>query len=69
MDLEAVNDDDHVVAVYREAGLWGSIAKSNFAGLRFRAPIIVRCANLRSVTLSITTTYVVNALCVPTLYL
>ena len=39
MDLEAVNDDDHVVAVYREAGLWGSIAKSNFAGLRFRAPI------------------------------
>ena len=39
MDLEAVRDDDHVVAVYREGGLWGSIAKSNFAGLRFRAPI------------------------------
>jgi len=39
MDLEAVHDDDHVVAVYRESGLWGSIAKSNFAGLRFRAPI------------------------------
>jgi hypothetical protein len=39
MDLEAVHDDDHVVAIYREAGLWGSIAKSNFAGLRFRAPI------------------------------
>jgi hypothetical protein len=39
MDLEAVHDDDHVVAVYRERGLWGSIAKSNFAGLRFRAPI------------------------------
>jgi hypothetical protein len=39
MDLEAVHDDDHVVALYREAGLWGSIAKSNFAGLRFRAPI------------------------------
>jgi len=39
MDLEAVHDDDHVVAVYREGGLWGSIAKSNFAGLRFRAPI------------------------------
>lgn len=39
MDLEAVNDDDHVVALYRERGLWGSIAKSNFAGLRFRAPI------------------------------
>ncbi len=39
MDLEAVHDDDHVVAIYREAGLWGGIAKSNFAGLRFRAPI------------------------------
>ncbi len=39
MDLEAVQDDDHVVAIYRECGLWGSIAKSNFAGLRFRAPI------------------------------
>jgi hypothetical protein len=39
MDLEAVHDDDHVVAIYREGGLWGSIAKSNFAGLRFRAPI------------------------------
>ena len=39
MDLEAVHDDDHVLAVYRERGLWGSIAKSNFAGLRFRAPV------------------------------
>jgi hypothetical protein len=39
MDLEAVHDDDHVVALYREHGLWGGIAKSNFAGLRFRAPI------------------------------
>jgi hypothetical protein len=39
MDLEAVRDDDHVVAIYREGGLWGGIAKSNFAGLRFRAPI------------------------------
>ena len=39
MDLEAVQDDDHVLALYRERGLWGSIAKSNFAGLRFRAPV------------------------------
>jgi hypothetical protein len=39
MDLEAVHDDDHVIALYRESGLWGGIAKSNFAGLRFRAPI------------------------------
>jgi hypothetical protein len=39
MDLEAVRDDDHVIALYRERGLWGGIAKSNFAGLRFRTPI------------------------------
>ena len=39
MDLEAVHDDDHVLAIYREGGLWGSIAKSNFAGLRSRSPI------------------------------
>jgi len=39
MDFEAVHDDDHVIALYRERGLWGSIAKSNFAGLRFRSPI------------------------------
>ena len=39
MDLESVHDDDHVLAVYREGGMWGSIANSNFAGLRFRAPI------------------------------
>lgn len=39
LDFEAVYDDDHVVALYREHGLWGAIAKSNFAGLRFRAPV------------------------------
>jgi hypothetical protein len=39
MDLEAVRDDDHVLAIYRQDDLWGSIAKSNFAGLRFRAPV------------------------------
>jgi len=39
MDLEGVRDDDHVIALYRQHGLWGGIAKSNFAGLRFRAPI------------------------------
>jgi len=39
MDLEAVHDDDHVLAIYRENGLWGSVAKSNFAGLRSRKPI------------------------------
>jgi hypothetical protein len=32
-------DDDHVLAVYQVDGLWGAIAKSNFANLRFREPV------------------------------
>ncbi len=39
VDLEADNDDDHVLAVYRDRGLWGSVATSKFSGLRFRAPV------------------------------
>ncbi len=39
LDLEAVQDTDHVLAVYRFNGHWGAIAKSNFSGLRFRAPV------------------------------
>ena len=33
------SDDDHVIAVYRTDGFWGSIGKSNYAGLRFRSPV------------------------------
>ncbi len=39
VDLEAVRDDDHVIAVFRNKEYWGAIAKSNYAGLRFRAPV------------------------------
>ena len=39
LDLEAVRDDDHVLAVFRENGGWGAVARSNFSGLRFREPI------------------------------
>jgi hypothetical protein len=39
LDLEALFDDDHVLAVYRRNGLWGSIARSNYSGLRFREPL------------------------------
>ncbi len=39
VDLEAVRDDDHVLAVFRYRGRWGAIAKSNYAGLRFREPV------------------------------
>ena len=39
IDLTAVRDDDHVLAVFRRDGLWGAIAKSNYSGLRYRTPI------------------------------
>jgi len=39
LDLEAVQDTDHVVAVFRARGHWGAIAKSNFSGLRYREPV------------------------------
>ncbi|MEO8098842.1 MAG: hypothetical protein ABI811_14160 [Acidobacteriota bacterium] len=39
VDLEAVRDSDHVLAVYRQGGYWGSLAKSNYAGLRSREPV------------------------------
>lgn len=39
VDLEAVRDDDHVLAVFKQGGCWGAIAKSNYAGLRFREPV------------------------------
>ena len=39
MDLEGVNDSDHVLALYKQKGYWGAIAKSNYSGLRFRAPV------------------------------
>jgi hypothetical protein len=39
MDLEAVQDDDHVLAVYRQNGAWGALGRSNYSGLRFRDPV------------------------------
>jgi hypothetical protein len=39
VDMKAYNDDDHVIAVFREEGCWGSVAKSNFTSLRFREPV------------------------------
>lgn len=39
LDLEAVRDDDHVLAIFRQRGHWGAIAKSNYSGLRFREPV------------------------------
>ena len=39
LDLEAVRDDDHVLAIFRERGHWGAVAKSNYSGLRYREPV------------------------------
>ena len=39
VDLSAENDDDHIIAVFREGKCWGSIAKSNTTVLRFREPV------------------------------
>ncbi len=39
VDLEAVRDTDHVLAVYRVNGYWGAVAKSDYSGLRSREPV------------------------------
>jgi hypothetical protein len=39
LDLEAVEDNDHVIAVFRVRGRWGAIAKSNHSWLRYREPV------------------------------
>lgn len=49
MELLAVRDDSHVVALYKQGEHWGAIAKSNFVGLRFREAIH---RNLRELALS-----------------
>lgn len=36
---EPSTDDDHVLAIYRQQGHIGSVAKSNFIGLRARPPV------------------------------
>jgi hypothetical protein len=39
VDLAAENDDDHIIAVFRDGRCWGAIAKSNTTVLRFREPV------------------------------
>jgi len=49
VDLRAVRDDDHVLAIFRVGRSWGAVAKSNFTGLRYREPIF---RTLRELALS-----------------
>ena len=39
LDFEADHDTDHVIAIYREDGCWGAVAKSNYTGCRWREPV------------------------------
>jgi hypothetical protein len=40
MDLQALpSDQDHIVALFQQRGLWGAISKTNHAILRWRDPI------------------------------
>jgi hypothetical protein len=38
-DLEAEQDTDHVIAIFKVRGHWGAVAKSNFTGCRYREPV------------------------------
>ncbi|MCL4510035.1 MAG: hypothetical protein M1470_03065 [Bacteroidetes bacterium] len=39
VDMAADNDDDHVIAVFKQNGSYGAVAKSNTTVLRFREPV------------------------------
>ena len=49
VDMKSQNDDDHVLAVFKIDGYWGSIGKSNFTTLRYREPVY---RNLRELIMS-----------------
>jgi hypothetical protein len=54
MDLEAEQDTDHVIAVFKQHGHWGAIGKSNYTGCRYREPVY---RTLRELALSYFDTY------------
>jgi hypothetical protein len=39
VDLIAENDDDHVIAIFKQNNCYGAVAKSNTTVLRFREPV------------------------------
>jgi hypothetical protein len=58
MDLRALEDDDHVVALFKRGRHWGAISKSNHIWLRWRDPIY---RNLRELAISYFHEYVRGA--------
>jgi hypothetical protein len=49
INLRAENDDDHALALFRRAGRWGAISKTNAVFLRYRDPVY---RSLRELALS-----------------
>jgi len=49
LDMQAVDDDDHVIAVYKIKKCWGAIAQSKFSGLKFREAVY---SNIRELAMS-----------------
>lgn len=39
LDLCAIHDDDHIIAIFKSGAYFGAIAKSNYSGLRYREAI------------------------------
>jgi hypothetical protein len=54
-DMEAEQDVDHVMAIYKVGGHWGAIAKSNWTGCRGRDPVY---RSLRELAMSYFHTYI-----------
>ena len=49
MDLQAKNDSDHVVTLFKHGSCWGAISRSNHVWLRWRDPVY---RNLRELAMS-----------------
>jgi hypothetical protein len=39
VDMRAVRDDDHIIAIFRRGEYIGAVAQSNYVGLRYREPL------------------------------
>jgi hypothetical protein len=47
MDFQSLpTDEDHIIAVFKDRGLWGAISKTNHAVLRWRDPIYASAREL-----------------------
>lgn len=59
LDLETgLEDESHVVALFKENGLWGAISKTNHASLRYRDPVY---KTIRELALSYFNEYFLNS--------